>query len=350
LAFISEKATHGSWQRTGGSTGRPLDVYWGYDAHLEMLRAKYRFYHMWGIDIFDRMVFLWGHGASFSPGWAGILARIRQPAEDRLRNRLRLSAYQLGREDLHRYLRRIAAFCPASLYGYSNAVYLLALEAMVMGFHCDSLKLVILTSEPVSPKIRATVQRAFGVPASLEYGSIECDFIAGESADGTLRVREDVVFLETIGRTDGSYYIVLTVLTNPSFPLIRYSIGDMTRVPLESPSAGFAILKSVDGRDNDLLMSRTGRILHPTIIEEIFDHTPGVRRYRVTQKADGSLAVLVESMDKQPIFNTSILLQKLSGLFEGYPVEVEVVSEVPSLLSGKHRWILSEQKSNLHTD
>lgn len=343
LAFISEKATHGSWQRTGGSTGRPIDVYWGHDAHLEMLRAKYRFYHMWGIDIFDRMVFLWGHGASFSPGWAGFLARIKQPVEDRLRKRLRLSAYQLGREDLHRYLRRIAAFRPVAIYGYSNAVYLLALEAMVLGFHCDSLKLVILTSEPVSPKIRATVQRAFGVPTSLEYGSIECDFIAGESADGTLRVREDGVFLETIGRAEGSYHIVLTVLTNPSFPLIRYSIGDMTRAPLESPSAGFAILKSVDGRDNDLLMSRTGRILHPTIIEEIFDHTPGVRRYRVTQKADGSLAVLVESMEREAALDTVMISKKLSSLTEDFPVTVDLVEEIPSMPSGKHRWIVSKR-------
>jgi len=43
-------------------------------------------------------------------------------------------------------------------------------------------------------------------------------------------------------------------LNNPSFPLIRYSIGDVTQAPLETPSAGFAILKSVDGRENDLLI------------------------------------------------------------------------------------------------
>ena len=345
LAFISEKATNGSWQRTGGSTGKPLDIYWGHDAHLEMLRAKYRLCNMWGIDIFDRMVFLWGHGASFSPGWAGFLARIKQPVEDWLRNRLRLSAYQLGREDLHRYLRRIAAFRPVSLYGYSNAVYLLAQEALVIGFHCGSLKLSILTSEPLSPKIRDTVQRAFGVPAILEYGSIECGFIAGESADGTLHVREDVVFLETIGRSEGSYDIVLTVLTNPSFPLIRYHIGDVTRVPLETPSAGFAILKTVDGRDNELLMCRTGRILHPTIVEEIFDHTAGVRRYRVTQKADGSLVVMVELMDKQATLDAVMLSKKLSNLLEGYPVTIDLVGEIPLLASGKHRWIVSERKN-----
>lgn len=81
-----------------------------------------------------------------------------------------------------------------------------------------------------------------------------------------------------------------SVLTNPSFPLIRYARPDVTHAPpLETPPCGFAILKSVDGRENDLLMSRTGRIIPPAIVEEIFDPAPGVRRYRVIQKADGSL-------------------------------------------------------------
>lgn len=347
LAFISEKATSGNWQRTGGSTGKPLDIYWGLDAHLEVLRTNYRFYNMWGIDIFDRMVFLWGHGASFSPGLAGFLARIKQPLEDRLRKRLRLSAYHLRREDLRVYLQRIAAFRPASLYGYSNAVYLLAEEAMALGFHCDSLNLMILTSEPICTKIIDRVERAFRVPAISEYGSIECGFIAGEHTDRTLRVREDIVFLETIGMAEGNYDIVLTVLTNPSFPLIRYSIGDVTSEPLKAPSAGFAILESVDGRENDLLMSRTGQILHPNIVTEIFEHTPGVRKYRVTQKADGSLAVMVELMDRQVTLDTVILSQKLSNLTEGYPVKAEVVGEIPTMASGKHRWIVSERTKRI---
>ena len=349
LGFISERATKGRWCRTGGSTGTPLDIYWGHEAHLEVLRTKYRFYKIWDIDIFDRTVFLWGHGASFGPGLDGLLARIRQPIEDRLRNRLRLSAYHLSPENLRTYLQRIAAFRPASLYGYSTAVYLLAQEAMILGFNCDFLKLIILTAEPVSPKIIARAERAFRVPAVSEYGSIECGFMAGEWIDRTLRVREDIVFLETAARAKGSYDIILTVLTNPSFPLIRYSVGDVSYEPLKTPPAGFAILESVGGRENDLLMSRTGQILHPTIVEEIFDHTPGVRRYRVTQRADGSLAVMVDLMDKQATPDTAILLQKLSDLFEGYPVEVDVVGEVSPLLSGKHRWILSERKSNPDT-
>ena len=113
--FLSEQRRSGEWKRTGGSTGTPMNVYWASEAHLETLRCKYRFYAMWGIDIFDRSAFLWGHSASFAPGLAGLVARFRQPLEDRLRNRIRLSAYELGPDDLNTYLRKILRFRPVSV-------------------------------------------------------------------------------------------------------------------------------------------------------------------------------------------------------------------------------------------
>ena len=107
-SFFSEQPQRGEWKRTGGSTGNPMSVYWASAAYLEMLRAKYRFHAMWGVDIFDRTAFLWGHSASFAPGLPGWLARLRQPLEDRLRSRIRLSAYRLGKNDLDTYLQRIS--------------------------------------------------------------------------------------------------------------------------------------------------------------------------------------------------------------------------------------------------
>src|SRR5215212_7086155 len=35
--FLSERAGWGRWMRTGGSTGSPMDVFWGGQAHVEML-------------------------------------------------------------------------------------------------------------------------------------------------------------------------------------------------------------------------------------------------------------------------------------------------------------------------
>ena len=342
LAFFSDQATPGRWHYTSGSTGAPMHSYWGHSAHQEVLRAKYRFHDLWGLDILGKMVFLWGHGASFEPGLTGCLAQIKQPIEDRLRRRLRLSAYRLGRDDLQGYLRQIAAFQPQALYGYSHAAYLLAQEAERLDFQSDTLKLIIMSAEPVTDKIRATVEKAFDVPGIVEYGSVECGFTAGEGTDRKVRVREDIVFLESIARERENYALALTVMTNYSFPLIRYLIGDVTSTPLEIPPVGFAVLGKVDGRDNDLLTSRSGRTIHPTVVEELFDHTPGVRCYRVIQKSDGSIAALLELLEKGARVDTDWLIKKLSKLVEGFPVQVEVVPGMPGLPSGKHRWVISE--------
>jgi hypothetical protein len=84
-----------------------MNVYWTSEAHLEMLCCKYRFQAAWGIDFFDGFAFLWGHSASFAPGPAGRAARFRQPVEDRLQNRIRLSAYRIVISQLATALDRV---------------------------------------------------------------------------------------------------------------------------------------------------------------------------------------------------------------------------------------------------
>ena len=346
-AFLSERARRGHWEWTSGSTGTPMSSYWANDAHREVLRTKYRLYAMWGLDIFDRMAFLWGFGNANAPGLAGQMARLRMPLEDWLRNRIRLPAYYLGHDDLRDYLRRIAAFRPAAIYAYSNAAYLLALEADVMNFHCASLRLIILSSETASPRMISEVERSFGVPAIVEYGSTECGLIAGEWPDRTLRVREDLALVETLPRDDGRFDIVLTVLANPSFPLIRYSIGDITDAPLEIPARGPAILKNIAGRDHDLIIGQSGRRIHGTRIEEVFDieieeKNRAIRCFRVHQGADGALSALVEFNDSSASMDMASLEQRLTDLVEGYPVKLEVVDALPQTASGKHRTVTSD--------
>jgi phosphoenolpyruvate phosphomutase len=342
-AILSEKAESGHWTRTGGSTGTPMNAYWATNAHLESLRCKYRFQAAWGLDIFDRTAYVWGHSASFKPGLAGRIARWRQPLEDLLRNRIRLSAYHLGQDSLREYLRRIASFQPAVLYGYSRALALLALEAVATGFRCDSLKLVIMTGEPAFPNLVETIERGLGVPAVAEYGSVECGFMAGEGPDRYLRVREDIVLMETLPREDGRHDIVVSVLNHPSFPLLRYAIGDVTDAPLQRGERGFARLQNVAGRNNDLIISRSGRYLHSARFDALFKYeTKVIRRFRVRQHADGSLAVALELNDPKASLDNAGLERKLSELVEGYPVKIEVVETLPQTAAGKHRLVVSD--------
>ncbi|MEM7294669.1 MAG: hypothetical protein AAF420_14910 [Pseudomonadota bacterium] len=224
MDFFSESPRDGWWTRTGGSTGTPMATYVEDSTHLLGMQAKYRFQQAWGLDIFDRVVFLWGHSGSLAPGLEGVIDRMTTPIHDFLRNRMRLSAYALGEKSLQHYLRRIARFKPRGLYGYASALQLLAREAIKQRIRFDSLEVCMLTGEPATPQAIADIEAAFGVVAVVEYGSYECGFMAHSWRDGTFRVREDLVYIETTERCDDKHDIIVTVLDNYSFPMLRYKI------------------------------------------------------------------------------------------------------------------------------
>ncbi|MEL6108847.1 MAG: hypothetical protein AAFU85_22800 [Planctomycetota bacterium] len=340
--FLSSGRRVGSWHLTGGSTGVPMAVYWESDAHREMLQCKYRYEQKFGVDFFDKKVFLWGHSASFAPGVKGWIKRRTQPTVDRLRNRLRRSAYQLGRKQLAEHLKAIAAFKPASIYGYSSAVHLLATEAERLGFELPSLRLVTMTAEPADASMRAFASASLKAPSGIEYGSVECGIMAFTDPDGRTRLREDVTYLETLPRDDGRYEIVVTVLNNHSFPLIRYRIEDLTDRPINRQCDGFARLGEIEGRNNDFLLTRSGKPLHAIVLKHLFEADPRIRRFQAKQASDGSLEILLESEHHGIIDAYETSRTRIANLLEGYSVRLSRTDQIQGNLAGKHRWIVSD--------
>ena len=340
--FLSEQRAAGKWHRTGGSTGVPLRMFRSTDAHCRMLWQKYRMEQAWGIDFFDPKAFVWGHAASFAPGLGGKLQRVAQPCVDWLRNRTRLNAYHLAQSDLVRYLDEIEKRKTKVLYGYSTAITLLAREAKRLDRKLPNLQLAILTAEPADATMLAECEEGFGAPAAIEYGSVECGIIATDMPDRTLRVREDAIFLETIPRSDSRCDLLVTVLDNPAFPLFRYAIEDITDEELEFGSAGFAVLKNVSGRSNDLLLARSGRPVHPLAVKHAIEHHNEVRRFKAHQHKNGEVALTIEAPDSATEAEFEGARQCLYELLENYPVSIELVSEMEVNSAGKHRWVTSD--------
>lgn len=339
--FLSRETARGHWSLTSGSTGVNTRVFWEQRAHLSSLRARYRFLDAWGVDIFDRSTMLWGDRTGLLPASQRARSLIVRSVQDRLRRRLRLSANRLDRTTLRSHLRRMARFRPAVLYAYSSAAYLLAREAIESGFRCKSLRLVILTADMATPHMVETIERAFGVPAVMEYGSVECGFLAGEYPDRLLRVREDCALVETLPMPDGRYDIVVTVLGNPSFPLLRYLIGDTTDCPLLSPPRGFSVLRQISGRESDILVSRSGARIPAVSVLHIVENHPGVRRFVARQRTDGTIHLVVEIGEGRPVPDFTDIRQRLERAV-GFPVELKQVIELPQTASGKHRPVVSD--------
>ncbi|MEN1681378.1 MAG: hypothetical protein AAGJ46_17485 [Planctomycetota bacterium] len=348
--FLSESPEPGGWVRTGGSTGEPMLVFWSHRAHREMLWRKYRMEQAWGVDFFDRKAFLWGHAASFSPGLTGVWQRRSQAVQDRLRNRVRLNAYRLGDEDLSRYAEEIRRRRVRCVYGYSSAVTLLSQKAGQMGRDLPDLKLAILTAEPATESMLAACRAGFNAGAAVEYGSVECGVIATGMPDASLRVCEDRVLLECLARTDGCFDLVVSVLNNPSFPLLRYVIEDCVESAAAFDDTGFARLGQIVGRRGDALIARSGRRVHSLAVKHALESLEGVRRFKAHQDADGSVAITLEAESLPPRRVLEPAAATLSDVLEGFPVSVSMVEHLQGNRAGKHRWVSSDRGRGDHAD
>jgi phenylacetate-CoA ligase len=341
-AFCSEIKQRGEWVFTGGSTGQPFKVYWPSEASVEALRSRYRYYAMWGVDIFDRMAFLWGHSNSFAPGLAGWVARIKQPIVDLLRNRLRLSIYDLTQTQLNIYAKQIIAFAPVAIYSYPSALDLLATAAEEASIEFPSIKLATVTGEVVQPRAIEHITRVLGAPATVEYGTAECGPLAHEWPDRKLHVREDQVLLETLPRGDGRFEIVVTILANTAYPLIRYRLADMTDAPLDNPEHGFRSLQRIIGRQNDLIVKRDGEPLHSARFDAFFKYEcRDVRRFCMRQLRDGSIVVTLE-LKGDSEQNLEAVRRHISDLTGGQPVRLDIVDAIPLSPAGKLRTVQSD--------
>lgn len=339
--LLCSPAAPGFWAQTGGSTGVPTLIYKDREAHSWTLATQYAHRRRLGVDIFSPLAMVWGHSASFAPGLGGWLKRQTLPWEDRLRNRIRLSAYDLSTAALNDYLDKLRRFRPVLIYGYATALYLLADAAARAHDKWPWLKAIVSTSEVLTEPMRDCIESAFGICPSEEYGAIECGLMATSLTGSPLEIEEHKVWLEALPNESGTNDIVVTSLWNRSMPLLRYRLGDCCALPISETAIGYRTLSHILGRANDNLIGGDGRIVHSEAVSHILKYqTAAIRRFTVVQTADGAVTVHIESQ-----LGAQVPLAELKRLFSELlqrEVTVSVGDRLPaSSAAGKHRWIVS---------
>lgn len=344
IRFLAAGNEEGSWHRTSGASGSPMGVWWPGSAYRRVLQAKYRSYRSRGVGMFDRTAFLMRPSWSEDGAAARWCERARLELENRLRNRRWEWLDRLGPREVNSALDRLERFDPVMIYGYSRSLAVVAEEARRGRRRFPSLAVVVLTSEPATRAVVAAVEGGFGAPVAVEYGATECGMIAFQDASGTMRVREDLVIVETLPRLDGRWDIALTILCNPGFPLLRYAIGDVVDRPLDKPARGFASFGCVGGREDDFLVDGTDHLVDSAAIDSVFEREDGVRRFRVRQREDGTVEADVEVVVPGGA-DLGRMTRRLEALVKGMPVAVRIVDAIRVPEGGKHRVVTSDMVS-----
>lgn len=329
---------------TGGSTGAPTTVLVSMECHGFAEAARLRAQGWFGLKPGDREMVLWG-----SPIELGRQSRWRE-GRDRLLNSRLLSAFDLSEQALARYVIKILAFRPLKLYGYASALAYLADYMIKTGQTADSSwpKAVFATAEPLLPHQRQAIQDAFLCPAVVEYGARDAGLIAHECPEGRLHINAERMIVEI--DEDKSYAapgkgeIVITNLLSSAMPLIRYRTGDVGQLDSSECSCGrgLPLLSYVEGRQTDFLVTPSGRILHALAIIYPIREAPGVAEFQVVQENAGQVVIRLvsDSSFSDSACNTLIGKARLA-LGNEVSVEIERVSTIPRLPSGKFRYVVS---------
>ena len=333
---------------TGGSTGEPLLVF--HDRRSPVAPMWWRPYRWWGLSPADNV--------------ANII-RQRRTRMQQIRHRLEwwptrellLNPVGMTVEDMAAFLDRWTRVRPRLLNGYGEAVDEFAKFVATLEEGMPSPpKAVAVTATRLSPPQRAFIESTLGAPVYDCYRSAEVPWIAAqcEVREG-LHAMADLRWVEIVRESDLQVQdageegeVVVTDLTNRVFPLVRYRMGDRSRLRHDACPCGrtLPLMDAVDGRVTDVLRSPGGQFF--TALSPLFNRWPGVvRKFQVRQRADYGVTVLVVPGPSEARARevAEIVTAELADMFRhAVPVSYEIVGTIPHE-GGKARLVVSEVES-----
>lgn len=347
---------------TGGSSGEPLQFYFDRSRQAADWAARWRAREWWHVPPGSPELLLWG-------------APIELRAHDRLRrwrdallNQEILDAFDMTDEQMDAYLKRIRDRRPRCLYGYASSMALLARhalgnKAMSRTPGTERLTAVFVTGEVLLPEDRKVIESAFGAPVGIEYGCRDGGLIAFSCPSGLLHVTQENMIVELLAPNGGPVphgeigEVAVTHLEAFAMPIIRYRTGDLARAPEPGDNrlddkgvcrCGLKLetLAEVRGRLTDQIVCRhEGRIrrMHALALMYVVRETPGIRRFRITQKSIDSLDVEIVTDEKfTPAAEKQLEAGLCARMGAGVRVRIKRRDRIPPSASGKHACVISQ--------
>lgn len=335
--------------RTGGSTGEPTHFYLDRPTVERYEAARWLGLSWYGIRIGDPCVMIWGSPLELNAQQA----RRYRWKERWLKNRLMISAYELDERHLEANLRLIRKFRPAYLYGYASALHTLAMMMLRRGMTLGiPLKAVVSTAESLHEHQRQTIAHAFDAPVVNEYGARDGGIIAYQCKAGSMHAFSGNCYLEVVDpithmplNNGHAGALLVTDLHNTVMPRLRYQIGDVVALSDSACSCNlpFPLLASIDGREDDMFLSRNGQYVHGHYFNHIVRNMDSFRTFQIVQHEPERLSLrLVKEPERFLPADEAKLLAGIRAALGQVSIHVSYVETIPPASSGKTRYAIRE--------
>ena len=332
------------YHTTGGSTGKPVGLYWQTDKTVPMEKA------------FMKRQFGWiGHNMELdkSINIRGIPPSKGKRFEYINKRQLNLSSYHLTPDMLNYYIELINDFEPKALYAYPSTALILSRHLIDTKQSLPTIKFILCGSEHLLDWQRKTLQEAFNARIYSWYGQSEYVSLAGECEHSTeYHFYSEYGVTEILGKEGKACgpgetgEIVATGFLNEAFPLIRYRTEDFATLSSKETCSchrAYKRAEKIDGRLQEMIVSKDKNLISMTAInmhDDVFDelwqfqffqHIPGQITMKIVPKIEA------QSLNVARI--TEALKQKLGNQFE---ITIEVVKAIEPTQRGKTTFLVQK--------
>jgi phenylacetate-CoA ligase len=199
---------------------------------------------------------------------------------------------------------------------------------------------------------RDDIEMAFGAPIRDRYGASELAVSMSECEQGRLHVDMEFGIVEVEVEQESEDWVrgplLVTGLSNPATPFVRYRIGDVgtrSKSPCPCGLQGDVFL-DVDGRIEDFVVTPDGRRVGR--LDHIFKNQLDIAEAQILQENLDSIELRVVPRNSFDARAKEGLLKEIrSRLGETIRIELRLVDEIPREANGKFRAVKSAVGRNL---
>lgn len=324
-------------RKTGGSTGPTLPVFYDSES-LDWTAAEH--IHVVGFTghkLCRREVLITPESTTRSSNKNTIENFIKNFTL----NRNIINSGALDSESLEKIWRKLEKTQPYLVQGPPSVLYALALHLESKGMAPQKVfNAFESTGETLDHTKRQAIERQFLCKVYNRYGTAEFGVVAHSRTEyDQLEVVDYLVYPETYSLGNGLNEIVLTGLTNPVMPLIRYKTGDIGNVEFDHDR--FWISK-LQGRVHDLVYI-ANKPVSTTFIQNLMDQIGGVDEFQIHICPEGSKILKVVPSNEA---NKDHLSAKFKKIF-GNEFKIEFTSFNNLVLQGwrsKFRYVVRQSR------
>lgn len=340
--------------KTGGTTGTPTAVI--HDAWFRDYGRATRLFSqsLCGFPLGTRYFRLWGSEQDLLQSAEKLDRRILR----NLLGELPMNAFRAKETELQQHVATLRSYADIRhLMTYVDAAAGLASFIDDHQLNAPTLKTIMACAGTVTPEWRSLLERVFQAEVFDKYGSRECADIACECAAHIgLHIYSPNVFVEVVDETGNSCprgvagRVLITLLNNHDFPMIRYAIGDMAVAADNSKPCPcgltFPRLATIQGRVDDMLITENGTRITSVMIRHFVGvalNRGSIREWQLEQTAACAFTFRHIPLRREGLAENLEALREglLTALGESCRVTFEEVEEIPSSPSGKTRWIIN---------